>query len=187
MDFFNWNFLINFIVITVIISIGNAIESPRVCALGLPVLVTAVGVELLIAIACEMFGVHAPLRISSVAKGERIRGGVYTIVEDICAVDSHGRVQFRQELARRWEASKEVRRLVVVLDLFWGVSGVAVGGVCIGLMFGSVGEDAAWCIGWGGPWALAIVGGLLTLGVCKFFLGRERKHLSMPGEVEMKA
>lgn len=41
---------------------------------------------------------RAPFRISSVAKGEPVRPGIYTLIEDIVAVDMGGRSEFRSHI-----------------------------------------------------------------------------------------
>lgn len=181
MDYFNWNFILGFIVVTVIISVGDAIPDARVAALGLPFLVTEVSFQLLVGAILQTFNISCPFRISSVPKGDPIRGGVYAIAEDIIAVDSHAGQQFRQELWRRWEASKEIRQMCLFLDWAWGVFGCAIGIATIVLMFTIDNHDVSYTIGWAVPWGFAVVGGVGTLQICKTVIKKEWKKANSQG------
>lgn len=178
MDYFNLNFLAGIIWVTAVIVMGNVIESVRVASMALPLLIMVTGLQMVVAVIMQSLGMKCPVRISSVPRGASIRGGAYAIAEDIIGVDSDGGRAFREAMWKRWEVSEEFRRLLFVLDAGWGFSAVAVGAICIGIMFGGiVSEDAAWCVGWTVPWAFAGIGATLTVIVCKVYLKRERERL----------
>lgn len=183
LDFFHYNFLCGFIVVTAVIVVGNVLVNPRVSALGLPVLITEVGVQMLVAAILAARKVPFPIVVSSVRRGKPIRGGCYAITEDIIAVDSDGGSLFRQELSDRWEASPEIRHLLSMMDWAWGSCAVAVGSLTIGLVFGLKDEDAAWAVGWVLPWSLAVVGGLLTFAMCRRILKQEKSRVTQLGNV----
>lgn len=147
MDFFNWNFLFGFVVVAVVIIVGNVIKSVRTVALGLPILVVDVAAQLLIAAIFAKTNIRSPVRISSMAKGQRVRSGVYSICEDIMAVDADLGQEYRRQLEQRYLASLTVRRLCWQMDLIWGVSGVAVGAVAIGLLYGLDNENVGYILG----------------------------------------
>lgn len=127
MDYFNINFILGFIGITATIVIGNVIKSPRVFALGLPILVTEVCFQMLAVAVARSFRARAPFRMSSVQKSEAIRSGVYIMAEDIIAVDAGQGETYRRQLEQRYLASQTVRSLCLEMDYFWGVCGTVVG------------------------------------------------------------
>ena len=85
MDYFNINFILAFIGITVTIVTGNVKKSPRVFALGLPILVTEVSLQMLLVALGRSLHMRAPFHMSSVRKGEPVRSGVFVMAEDIIA------------------------------------------------------------------------------------------------------
>lgn len=127
MDFFNINYIINFIAITVIIIVGNIILSIRTVVLGLPILIAVVSAELFLVAIFSSMGLRSPVRISSIPAGEPFRSGVYCLAEDICAVDGGFGQTFREQLQARYLASRTVRKLCWEMDLIWGVSGLIIG------------------------------------------------------------
>ncbi|KAK4890383.1 hypothetical protein LTR27_010911 [Elasticomyces elasticus] len=192
LDYFHWNFLIAFTVITALVTAGTVIPSIRLVAIGLPVLLVSVGAQLLVAAALVYTRTAAPFTISSVRKSQPVRSGVYAITEDIVAVDGGQGQAFRQQLEARYLASRTIHRLFHQLDLVWGVSAVVVGALSTGLLFGLESQDAGyvlgefaiirtatskliWCPGWMVPWvyAAAMVG--VTRYMIKSALNSEEK------------
>lgn len=147
MDFFNWNFIFGFIVVAAVIIVGNVIKSVRTTALGLPILVIQVCGQLLLAAILAKTNFRSPVRISSVSRGQPVRSGVYSIVEDIMAVDANEGQEYRRQLEKRYQASATVRRLCWVMDLIWGVTGVAAGAVAIGLLYGLDSANVGYILG----------------------------------------
>lgn len=117
-------------------------------------LMYAFGVEILVIDILAFFKVPAPCRISSIPKGAQLRPGIYSIIEDVCAVDGSGGTEFREALNTRYEASHVFRVMLKRLDIFWsiGANGMAV--VTTILVF-TLGHDAAYVVGWAAPFVWA--------------------------------
>ena len=147
MDYFNWNFLIGFCAITAVIVAGNITLEIRIVTLGLPILLCDVCAQLLLTAILAKMGVACPIRVSSVARGEKIRSGVYAIAEDIVAVDGGQGQLFREQLQERYLYSKAVRRLCFNLDILWGTTGLLAAGLTMGLIFGLPDANAAYIMG----------------------------------------
>lgn len=90
---------------------------------------------------------RAPIRFSSIARGDPLRPAVYVIVEDVVAVDGRQGDVFRAQWNARYESSAPVRMLLARLDVFWGVSGVVVAGAVIGVIFGVKQDAVGWAVG----------------------------------------
>jgi hypothetical protein len=173
MDFFGWNFLFGFLALTVIISVGIALESLVVVSLPASVLLLYVCLELLLAPLGMTMGMRAPCRMSSVAKGEPLRPGVCVIVEDVVAVDGKQGQAFRRAWSDRYEASAIFRAHLKKMDLLWGVSGLMVVAVVWGLAFGLDNKEIGYAVGWALPWLWAGGMTVLTIQMSKAMLRRE--------------
>ncbi|KAK5279673.1 hypothetical protein LTR16_007482, partial [Cryomyces antarcticus] len=114
LDWFHWNFSFA----------GTIPEEPPIRLLAMPVssLVFAFGVELLVVDVCRLLGVRAPVRVSSLKRGEPLRPGIYSIIEDVVAVDGSGGTAFRERLNARYEASHYFRQMLHRLTLFWAIA-----------------------------------------------------------------
>lgn len=141
---------------------GTIPEHPPIRLLAMPLvsMLYAFGTELIIVDIARYFEIPAPVRISSVPKGSQLRPGIYSIIEDVCAVDGSGGTAFREALNKRYEASHIFRAMLRRLGFFWaaGAEGCAV--LCTVLIF-TIQHEAAYCVGWSvpfiwaGSWALA--------------------------------
>ena len=98
-----------------------------------PSMAYAFGVQMLVIDVMRYFQVPAPIRISSLPRGSPLRPGIYSIIEDVCAVDGSGGTEFRQRLNLRYLSSHHFRLMLHRLTLFWafGSLGVAVGTTAI--------------------------------------------------------
>jgi hypothetical protein len=65
--------------------------------------------------------VRVPFRLSSLAAGHTAHPAIFTIIEDIVAVDGGGGVAYREALIARYDASPLFRRMLNRLDGFWGI------------------------------------------------------------------
>ncbi len=126
---------------------GNITKKIRIVTLGLPILLLDVCGQILIAALLHAMKVSAPFRMSSVAKGQTIRSGVYAIAEDIVAVDGQQGQHYRRQLEARYLSSSIIRSLCFRLDLLWGFSGVAIAAACIALIFGLSDNNIAYIMG----------------------------------------
>ncbi|ORY70896.1 uncharacterized protein BCR38DRAFT_453594 [Pseudomassariella vexata] len=173
LDSFHWNFSFAWIVVMIELIIGSVPDDPLIRLLSMPLttMLFVFGTLLLIIDTFRYFRVPAPVRISSVPRGAQLRPGIYSLIEDICAVDGSGGTEFREALERRYEASHVFRAMLRRLGEFWafGAEGCAV--LCTILIFGLNSVDAAYVIGWSVPFVWA---GIWTL--CTFwYVNRELK------------
>lgn len=132
------------------------------------------GTELLLVDTLRLFRVPAPMRMSSVPKGAQLRPCIYTMIEDVVAVDGSGGTAFREALNRRYEASHVFRTMLRRLGVFWAVGAEAMAVVCTILIF-TVSDDVAFTIGWSVPFAWAGVWALCTIWYVKRELKKEDK------------
>lgn len=137
------------------------------------ILALAAGSELLSTIGYFM-NVRAPITISSVKKGSHCRPGVYTIIEDIIAVDGSGNLQFRAALDKRYQASPEFRNMLAKLSLFWSIPGLAIAaGVTAAIWTVPIG--VAFGIGWAVPFVWAAVWAVITVLWVPRMMRQERR------------
>lgn len=133
------------------------------------------GTELLIVDTMRFFHLPAPVRISSIPRGAQLRPGIYSLVEDICAVDGGGGTAFREALDRRYEASHVFRTMLRRLGIFWAVGAEGMAVLCTILIF-TVQVDYAYAIGWSAPFVWAGVWTLITIWYVKIELRRENRE-----------
>jgi hypothetical protein len=86
----------------------------------------AFGLQMLLIDLLRYLGVPAPMRISSLPRGSPLRPGIYSIIEDVCAVDGSGGTEFRQRLNLRYVASHYFRRMLHRLTLFWALGALLI-------------------------------------------------------------
>ncbi|KAL4877343.1 hypothetical protein BJY04DRAFT_230640 [Aspergillus karnatakaensis] len=170
LDYFQWNFFTGFCYIAALmiaaISTSRreddsvADTSTRLISLPVPMLVLQVSSQLLCA--CVMNRMHAryPFRVSSMDRTALVRPGVYTIVEDVLAVDGGQGEEYRRLLDARYCSSRGIRVLLARLDLAWGLSGAIVATGLITLIATLASRDTVFLIGWLVPWGWA---GLLAV------------------------
>lgn len=149
LDFFDWNFVAGFVVVSVIISIGIS-RNPsnvRIVALPLVLLLLQVCGQMVLLIPLRAMGFRALFRISSYRKGELARPASFTIAEDVVAVDGNQGEIFRAAWTARYEASAPFRKLLARLDVLWGVSGMFVATGVIAVIFAVPNDSVGWAIG----------------------------------------
>jgi hypothetical protein len=93
------------------------------------------------------FSWASPISFSSTRRGQNMRPGVFTLMEDVVAVDGGGGQEFRQALVARYEVSKEFRTMLQQLNWVWGSASLLVAIVTTILVFAIEDEDAAFAIG----------------------------------------
>lgn len=127
--------------------VGTVPEEPpiRLLAMPVPSMVFAFGVEMLVMDIARIAGYRAPMRISSLPKGSPLRPGIYSIIEDICAVDGSGGTEFRQRLNLRYMASHHFRLMLHRLTLFWAFGACAIAAITTALIF-TMQRDAAYVV-----------------------------------------
>lgn len=119
------------------------------------------GTELMIADTLRLFNVPSPVRISSMPRGAQIRPCLYSLVEDVCAVDGGGGQEFRERLNARYEASHVFRAMLRRLGVFWSVGAQAIATLTTVLVF-TLEEDPAYIVGWTLPFIWAGIWATVT-------------------------
>lgn len=134
-----------------------------------------IATELLVVDIMRLFHQPAPIRISSVPKGAQLRPGIYSMIEDIIAVDGSGGTDFRTALDKRYAASHIFRSMLRRLGIFWAVGGEVTAVVCTILIF-TIHPEAGYVIGWTVPFIWAGVWTVLTIFYVKRQLKIEKKE-----------
>ncbi|KAF3765661.1 hypothetical protein M406DRAFT_231875, partial [Cryphonectria parasitica EP155] len=175
LDLFHWNYSLAWIIIMLELIIGTCQYWPPIRLLSVPLttMLFTFGTELLLVDTLRLFRVPAPIRMSSIPKGAQLRPCIYTIIEDVVAVDGSGGTAFREALNRRYEASHVFRSMLRQLGIFWAVGAEAMAVVCMILIF-TVSDDAAFTIGWSVPFGWAGVWSLCTIWYVKRELKKEK-------------
>ncbi|KAL9057611.1 MAG: hypothetical protein Q9162_002226 [Coniocarpon cinnabarinum] len=153
LDWFHWNFSIGWIFIMFELIIGTVFDHPPIRVLAMPVasLLFWFAFELLVIDTYRFLKIPAPMRISSVPKGAPMRPAIYSIIEDVCAVDGSGGTEFRERLNKRYLASHYFRQMLHRLTLFWAVGSLLNATVTTGLVFGLHNNEIAYIMGWALP------------------------------------
>ncbi|KAL3479550.1 hypothetical protein BJX99DRAFT_255546 [Aspergillus californicus] len=152
LDYFQWNFFTGFcyiaglMIAAVSTSPGITDTSTRLISLPLPLLILQVSSQLLCASVMNRMKAKYPFRVSSMDQTALVRPGVYTIVEDVMAVDCGQEQEYRRLLDARYCTSKPIRTLLERLDLAWGLSGAVVATVLVPLISTLPSTDAVFLI-----------------------------------------
>jgi hypothetical protein len=163
----------------------------RLLAMPVPSMAFAFGSQMIIIDIMRYFGMKAPVRISSLPRGSALRPGIYSIIEDVCAVDGSGGTEFRQRLNLRYQASHYFRQMLHRLTLFWAFGALAIATVTTVLIF-TVNRNVAYVVslcaslhpisiadfmklGWTVPFGWALVWAALTTLYVQKNLKKERK------------
>jgi hypothetical protein len=136
------------IIITELV-VGMTPEEPmvRLLTMPLPTLLAFLGLEMSIMELMYVFRLRAPIRVSSVAKGQLSRPPVYPFIEDVIAVDGNGGTTYRMRLHQRYEASPYFRQMLHKLSFFWTLSALLVSGGTTYMVY-SINRDDAYVVSW---------------------------------------
>ncbi len=192
MDFFQYTAILGFVIVTAVLSVATADEDVDLRLASMPqaiVLYLAGGLVTITGIMSH-FSWRLPVRMSSTAREDLTKPGVFVVMEDIVAVDGGGGDEFRRALRDRYDASETFRRMLTQLNWFWGVGSVAVAVVTtvvvyvvndLNVVFATGEFDEVRCfdctnlrIGWCLPWGWAGFAALLTTLRVKQMLRLER-------------
>jgi len=176
LDWFHWNFSLGWLIIMIELIVGTIPDNPPIRLLAMPVtsMLYAFGTELLVVDALRYFEIPAPCRISSIPKGAQLRPAIYSIIEDVCAVDGSGNTAFREALNRRYEASHVFRAMLRRLGAFWafGAQGIA---VVLTILIFTIHPEAAYVLGWTVPFVWAGIWTIITYYYVKRKLREEKR------------
>lgn len=134
----------------------------------------AFGTELLVVDFLRLLRIPAPVRISSIPKGAQLRPAIYSVIEDVVAVDGSGGTAYREALNKRYEASHVFRAMLRRLGAFWafGAQGIA---VVLTILIFTIHPEAAYVVGWAAPFVWAAVWALITYFYVKKKLREEKR------------
>ena len=91
----------------------------RVISMTAPALLYCIGGSLSLITIWHSMHWRAPFRISSTNKGERVKPGVYYIVEDVAAVDANQGRPYREALSARFAASARFQQMMFKQSILW--------------------------------------------------------------------
>ncbi|KAK6068244.1 hypothetical protein SCUP515_09739 [Seiridium cupressi] len=176
LDWFHWMFTLAWIIVMIELIVGSVQEDPYVRLLSMPLatMLFVFGTLLLTIDLCRYFQVPAPVRISSVPKGSQLRPGIYSFIEDICAVDGSGGTDYRVAFDKRYEASHIFRAMLRRLGIFWAVGAESCAVLCTILIF-TLSVDAAYTVGWSVPFIWAGIWTAATFWYAKRELKKEKE------------
>nr|POE51642.1 hypothetical protein CFP56_25849 [Quercus suber] len=186
LDWFHWNFSLGWVIIMVELIVGTVPEHPpiRLLAMPVPSMMYAFGTELLVVDLLRYFEVPAPVRISSIPKGSQLRPCVYSVIEDVCAVDGSGGTAYREALNKRYEASHVFRAMLRRLGAFWAFGAETMAVVLTILIF-TIDDEAAYVVGWAVPFVWAGIWAAITIWYVKKKLKEEK--IAWSAEVAAKS
>ncbi|PKX90358.1 uncharacterized protein P174DRAFT_454419 [Aspergillus novofumigatus IBT 16806] len=168
LDYFQWNFLFGFVYIAALLAVAVAIAhtldntAVLLVSLPLPLLAFQISSQLVLGSMLVWLRAKYPFRVSSMAKGALVRPGVYTIIEDVVAVDGGQGVHFRQLLDARYDSSKALQALLQRMGWAWGLSGLGVSILLLALIGSLTNKEISFVLGWSVPWVWVTVLTLLT-------------------------
>jgi len=148
LDCFQWSFAFSILLITGQI-VAAVVPDPPVVPLFAMVTSTMLfvtGIQLILAFCLYHARVKVPFRLSSLGPGHTAHPGVFTIIEDIIAVDGGGGVEYREALIARYDASPLFRRMLNRLDAFWGVGALTTASIITVLLW-TIPEQIGYWIG----------------------------------------
>ena len=168
-------FTLGTIIVTFQLVWGTVPDEPNIRLLSMPTptIMFMVGGLLLFIDVCHLLKLHIPIRISSLAAGSLARPGVYTVIEDVVAVDGQGGKAYRTALDERYRASPLFQRMLLHISFFWSFGALLMAGLLTVVIY-TVPVEVAFGIGWGVPFVWAGIWTLLTFRYVGASLTREK-------------
>lgn len=155
-DFFHWVISGMWVVVMAELIVGTTFTNPPIRLLSMPLtsLLWVFGLQMSLFEVMRLLRIPTPVRVSSNAKGSRLRPGVYSIIEDIVAVDGGGGTAYREQLDARYRASHIFRSMLERLSVFWAFGLVALAVIMTAIIF-TIDPDVAYALGWSVPFVYA--------------------------------
>ncbi|KAJ5114107.1 hypothetical protein N7456_002641 [Penicillium angulare] len=173
-DYFFWNFVFTFCVLTALITSGITTENLQIVSLPLSILVLWISAQMAIAEVLLALKVKVPFRMSSLQKGDTLRPGVYVIVEDVVAVDGKQGRAWRQAWNDRYLASPIFRQFLSQIERLWAGTGLLVVAIVWGVVFGLENHEIGYALGWALPFAWGACMAFITTVLAKRMLRQEK-------------
>ena len=164
LDASHWLFSITLAITLAELLIATAPKTPYIKLLAMvnPSMFFSIFLFVFLLDIASFMHIRAPFRISSVAKGELLRPGIYTILEDVIAVDLDRAATFRTSFNEHWKTSPMFRRRLYQLSILWSLPGLLVSGACTVVIF-TTDTEVGSAVGWGAPFLWAILWAVLTV------------------------
>jgi hypothetical protein len=174
-DYFHWNILLATILVTAVLASGTSADPPNIRQASMPqsIVLYWSSIQFLTVGFMAQLDMKMPVRLSSTAVGMPARPGVFTLIEDVCAVDGAGGQAFRVALVNRYDASPIFRRMLMQLNYFWGFGSLAVAVGTTLIVFLVDDLNVAFALGWTLPWCWAGFAVLVTIPWVQRALRRE--------------
>ena len=99
------------------------------------VLLLQCGPQFLLSCYASKMGWTNPFRFSSMPRGSKAVPAVFTIVEDVVAVDGGAGREFRKKWKERYEASEIFRDMLWTLTMVWGGGAIVAAAVTSAVVF----------------------------------------------------
>jgi hypothetical protein len=178
-DFFHWNMLIGFIIVTAVLSAATAQDPQNIRQASMPqaIVLYLASSQLIITGIMAKMGWKTPIRFSSTPRGSVMKPGVFVLAEDIVAVDGAGGQEFREVLSVRYESSETFRRLVAQMNWFWGVGSMIVACGTTAFVYAVEDLNVVFALGRWNPFAPLIYANLKARLVSSVGVGWDWCHL----------
>jgi hypothetical protein len=113
--------------VTAVLVSGTSQDPPNIRQASMPqsIVLYWAGIQVIITGIIAQMGWKTPIRLSSTAAGSPAKPGIFTLMEDVVAVDGRGEETFRVSLASRYKASPAFRQLLKHLNWFWGIGSLS--------------------------------------------------------------
>ena len=137
LDAFEWGFAFSIIVITIQTIPAVDMDPPLLPLFAMITSTTLLTTGLMLVFPFFFYHLQmkVPFRVSSLPAGHVAHPAVFTIIEDIIAVDGGGNTNYREELVARYDASPLFRRMLNRLDAFWGFGAILCGAIITTLLW----------------------------------------------------
>lgn len=182
LDWFHWIYSFAWFLIMFELILGTVQHNPPIRVLAMPVatMCWTFGISFLLQDIARARGIRVPLRISSMPAGAPLRPSLYSIIEDIVAVDGCGGTAYRDRLNARYEASSDFRAMIHRQSVFW-TSGCLAASLLTTVLIWTIQRDAAYVIGWTVPFIWAGIWTWITIPWVQRDLRREKENWEKPG------
>ncbi|KAF8537783.1 hypothetical protein BDD12DRAFT_632725, partial [Trichophaea hybrida] len=176
LDFYQYQFTFGFILITLLLSFATGPENLRLIALAPTILPAMIGPQFLVSCWLHKRGWRIPFAFSSTPRGSIAPPAVFTVVEDVIAVDAGQGRKFREAWGRRYDVSEGFRDMLWRMTMFWGLGCVGIVGVGMAIAWGVGNKYVAFAVGWIAPFVWAGMWAAVTTVWVKRMLVVERRE-----------
>jgi hypothetical protein len=176
LDFYQYQFTIGFVGVTLLLSFTTGPENLRLISLAPSILPAQCGPQFLFSCLCYHQRWRIPVNFSSTQKGSIAPPAVFTVVEDVLAVDGGGGRTFRTAWIQRYQVSEMYREMMYKLTMFWGWGCMLCVGVNAAVVFTVKSKYVAFGFGWTAPFVWAGIWAAITTVWVQRMLSKEKKE-----------